>query len=442
MPLLQITDAEKLEAYASVSDELRYLFEEHEVPKNVVEVLGHLHVRKLNVFARLEPDETGLRRFLLEDVGLDGAGRNRALIATLIGCWEAAREKAKKVTEHAAAAQLEGRPKELLRSAHIDLRKSLEAVIDRVPDAEYPSYQYLNLRFDQMEEGEFRAEQLDEIVSFEAELKFGGDDFTMDFTKAGGMKLRRQRLKGTTPGDGDTEALRTKYRLMTHHWLVVRLRHPNHRALHDLTDRCWDSHVKCLLGEEVLGLTCQDDAGAVIGRLSWRAFLRFEWESRHWMMNEVNMGRLTLSAAIKQVRNDQLLRTKYVITPLATSGAAAARSRPSSSNEPAYNYAPEPKRRKKGDNKGKPKGGGRTNPAKEGGKGPKNPKAWKMNIVKRWECGMKFATAVCYNFNKQGCTTSGCKYTHACAYCGATEHGVETCAAFNKLYNSTQGGKK
>ncbi len=162
------------------------------MPKNIIEILGHLHVRKVNVFARLEPDEEGLRRYFKEDVGLDGAGRNRALTAILIGAWEAARDKLKKISEHTATAQAEGRPKELIRSAQLDLRKSLEAFVGKLADTDHPSYQYLNMRFEQMEDGEFRAEAMEDIVSYEAELRHGGDDFEMDFIRAGGVKLRRQ----------------------------------------------------------------------------------------------------------------------------------------------------------------------------------------------------------------------------------------------------------
>ncbi len=237
MPLLAISDAEKLAGHAAVSEDLKFLFDEHGVPKDVVEIGGHLHVRKINVFARLEADEAGLRRYLQEEVGLDGTGRNRAITAMIVSCWEAARDKLKKVSEHAAAAQVDGRPKELLRAVQLDLRKTLVELVGAVSDSDYPSYQYLNHRFEQLEEGELRAETLDEVVSYEAELKFGNDDFNIDFTCAGGMKLRRQRVRGTMPADGDTEALRAKYRLMTNHWLVVRLRHPAHRALHDLQEK-------------------------------------------------------------------------------------------------------------------------------------------------------------------------------------------------------------
>ncbi len=41
-------------------------------------------------------------------------------------------------------------------------------------------------------------------------------------------------MKGEVPAEGDTEAIRHKYRLIANHWLVVRMRHPSHRAFHDL----------------------------------------------------------------------------------------------------------------------------------------------------------------------------------------------------------------
>ncbi len=433
--MLELSDLERAEAYSSVADDLKFVFDEHDVPKQLVEIFGHLHVRKLNVFARLEADEDGMRRFLREDVGLDGGGRNRALTAIVIGCWEAAREKAKKLTEHAATAQAEGRPKELPRSAQLDLRHSLEKLLGKQSDANYPSYQYLKMRLEQLGEGELWAGSPDDVVSYETELRSGGDDFSLDFSKTGGMKLKRQRLKSEMLGEGDTEAVRHKFRIMTNHWMILRLRHPSHKALHDLQDDCWSRHVEFLLGDEILNLVSRDDTGKIIGRLSWRAFLKFEWEARHWICAEVNGGRHSVATAIKAVQNDQLLRTKFVITPLATSGAAAvSRSRPMSSWEAPLSQ-PVPKRRKKGGSKGKDKG---DNGNKGKGKGAaNNNKQWKVNLVVKWDCGVKPTTPVCFHFNKNGCDRGAqCKWSHMCAYCGATDHGTETCAAFDKFFKA------
>ncbi len=77
------------------------------------------------------------------------------------------------VPEHAAEAKLEGRPRELLKTAQLDLRKSLTSVVGRVRDDDYPSYQCIDLRLEQLEEGELRAERLDEVTSYQLELRSG-----------------------------------------------------------------------------------------------------------------------------------------------------------------------------------------------------------------------------------------------------------------------------
>ncbi len=283
-----------------------------------------------------------------------------------------------------------------------------------------------------------RAETLQEVVSYEAELKHGSDDFNIDFTRSGGMKLKRQRVRGSLPAENDTEALRAKYRLMKNHWLVVRLRHPSHRALYELNDKIFADHVDYLLSEDVLRLTAKDDVGNVIGKITWRAFLHYEWETRHWICGEVNLGRHTLATAFTAVRNEQLLRAKFLITPLAISGAAASRSRPASSWETpggtSQGGGPEPKRPRVRvtPNKVRAKGDGKAK-----GKGKQKAEGWNMNYLRRWDLGMKFTTPVCYLFNKGGCTNTGCKWTHACAHCGDTNHGVENCPGFNKFMKAS-----
>ncbi len=53
-----------------------------------------------------------MRRYLKEDVGLDGTDRNDAPTASMIGGWEAARDRLRKLSKHSASARAEGRPKE------------------------------------------------------------------------------------------------------------------------------------------------------------------------------------------------------------------------------------------------------------------------------------------------------------------------------------------
>ncbi len=72
--------------------------------------------------------------------------------------------------------------------------------------------------------------------------------------------------------------------------------------MHNLSDKSWTEHVEYLLGEEVLKLTAKDDMGNVIGKLSWRAFLQFEWEALHRILSEANHGRHTVATAIRAVR--------------------------------------------------------------------------------------------------------------------------------------------
>ncbi len=97
----------------------------------------------------------------------------------------------------------------------------------------------------------------------------------------------------------------------------------------------------------------------------------------------------------------------------------------------------DPKRRKKGGGKGK--ASTETQPSK--GKPKGKPDSWMMNVIRKWKMEKHFATPVCSRFNKAGCDAAECKYTHACGYCGATDHGAEQCAAFMKFFRAS-GGKK
>ncbi len=142
---------------------------------------------------------------------------------------------------------MEGRPRELLKTAQLDLRKSLTSVVGRVRDDDCPIYQYINWRLEPLEECELWAERLDGVTSYRIELRSGYEVFTRDFTRTGGRKLKRQRLRGTMSEPGDTEAVRVKYRPMANHRSVTRPLHPGHKALRDQPDSTWTKHIAQLL---------------------------------------------------------------------------------------------------------------------------------------------------------------------------------------------------
>ncbi len=429
MPMMELNDEQKAAGYNSVQSDLRYLLEEREVPRAVIEIMGHVHVRRLNVFAHIESTEDALRTWIKDDLGIEPRGLGKATTAMIIDSWVAARGMAQHVTTREAEAKLDGRPKELLKSTHLDLRKALTSAIGRVKDQHYPSYTYLNWRFEQVEEGEWRAEKLEDVTSYEREQREGQPDFTMDWSKSGGLQMKRSKLKGTMPAEGDTEELRTRYRIMANHWAIVRMRHPGLVALEGLLPETWTEHLDYLLSEDVRGITARNSQGHVIASLSWHAFLHYEYEMRIWAMAEVNAGRFTIAAALEAARADSLLRTKHVITPLSLANVEASAS---SGGEGR-------KRTRKGDHKGKQYEQEEARAPKKGkgsGKGKKGAEAGtddNWNLLRKWKLLHQSEKKYCWGFNRAGCKTANCSFTHECGYCGSTEHGVSSCTAFAKF---------
>ena len=434
MPLVQLTIEQKEQALAVMSPGLKFLLEEKNVSEDIIAVIGHQEITQLNIFARIEATELGFRDWTKTDLQIEPTGKGRVQTATLVDAWETARERIKKEAEYDAVARVEGAPREIIKSGHLLLRRSYESVHGETQDAHYPGYRYIESRLDQLEAGELRAEALDEVTSFELELN-ECDDVKLDFTSAGGLRLKRSKQKGCLPNN--TERLRGIYKTMAIHWAVIRLRHPNKTQLSGLNRDVWLDHLEYLLGENILGLKSEDENGNVAAEVSWPCFLRYEHEIRKQAIKWVNNGTCTLVEGLRRARTDAELRMKFLITPLSVnvhrSGASGKRHR----SVTPIRGAESDKQLKagKGGKKDRDHKGGKSGKGDKG-KGRKGEQAtqWKFNIAKaRGTAKLRTdgpnSVEVCFLYNKGGCKRKACTFAHACANC-LGKHSIENCPNF------------
>ena len=257
----------------------------------------------------------GFRDWARIDMQIEPTGKGRVQTATLVDAWETARERIKKEAEYDAVARVEGAPREIIKSGHLLLRRSYESAHGETQDAHYPGYRYIEMRLDQLEAGELRAEALDEVTTFELELN-ECDDVKLDFTNAGDMRLKRSRQKGSLPSS--TEKLRNIYQTIAIHWAVIRLRHPNKAQLAGLHRDAWLDHLEYFLGEG--------------SRSVLAVFLTIEHEIRKQAIKWVNNGTCALVEGLRRARTDAELRMKFLITPLSVNvhGSSAVAKRPRS----------------------------------------------------------------------------------------------------------------
>ncbi len=442
MPLEVLSEEIQTAAIAGMKSDLLYLFEERGIDNNVAAHIGRAGIRTVPIFSKIESKEEDFRDWL-EEVGIKKSEGGRALQAMLVDAWDAARTRVADENEASAKARTEGKPKEMLKGAQLDLRRTYQKIAGELPDNKYPSYTYVNSRLSEIEEGELEAETLDCVTSYELEKGRGVPDFSMEWTRSGQARLKQERLKGSLPAN--TEELRATITLMRHHWGIVRMRHGSKPYLQGLDAEVWVNYIDFLLGEEAYRYSVKDDMGNTVASLSWHALLRYEQEMRNWAIRQVNLGNLTLAQALKQAQTDNELKTKYVVAALALSHLpASAHKRPYIPSDQnlfdnqgsTYDEPRADKKAKKGKGKKSNNGaaGGKAagSSGSKGGKGDSSAALSRFNIAKKHKQvkQLEDGKSICWNYNRpSGCSNGSCSFVHVCFHCGGA-HTLDQCRKF------------
>ena len=169
----------------------------------------------------------------------------------------------------------------------------------------------------ELEDNELCAEPLDAVTNRRYEIQQGSDDYTIQWSKRGEAMMKRSTFRGILPKS--TEEYRAIYTIMGHHWGLVRLKHSNRPYLQGLDTAFWSQHVEHMLGEEVRGLSVRNSSGAIAASTSWHTFIVYDQELRNRAFKLVNENGRTIREAMIEARNDNELRTKFLVTPLALS---------------------------------------------------------------------------------------------------------------------------
>ncbi len=441
MPVTIETEECKMH-YEKMSPKLTHLLERRNIPLEVIGAIGRDDVTTIGIFARTgRGNEDRFVEWLERDIGVketDAGGRS--LQARLLDAWDAAKTQKAEVDQAEAKARAVGMTPELLHADQIELRKSYQSVVGVLEDENYPSYSYINMRLEELEEGELASDTLDMVTSRALEKRNGNKDYAMEWTKTGEAIMKKHKLRGALPTT--SEEYRSLYQLRRHQWGVVRIRHGQKAYLANINADFWFDHVEFMLGEKVRGLVARSPTGEVGASISWAAFLAFDQAVMDHAFKAVNMKGTPLAEAITTARTDNELRTQHLVTQLAIS---TTRSTPAP--QPAQRAERDPQRGgwKAGAEKGG--GGGKSGGKTKGKRGAaagkpqakvkgKGKGSTKLNLARRNNLVKVGQEGACFAYNKpEGCPRGeACEYKHVCVYCEGP-HSVETCHAFARWLN-------
>jgi len=447
MPLHEY-DAATMAAHLSrLEPELSYLLDELEIPEEVQANLSAREIKKIGVFAKVEPTEELFREWLKADLGLNPATSvgERVTVAKMAEAWEASRQRATTSRKLEAEARVSGQTREMLKGVHLALRRACARTHGTVEDRRCPGRAYLENRLEQLDDGELEAEPLSKVTTVAIEQE------TVSSSVSSGVDVRRDGLlhvvkgKRTAPLPSGPEQYRAVMKVMALHWEMVHLKGAGRAILKDYTVQVFDRHVDYILGDEC-HLIGEANPTMCCGP-TWDLLMKYEFEVRKRAIRTVNEGGATLAEAMVAARTSIEHRTSYFITPLAMPHSRIAL--PPASSEPRGNKRPAEEAFGPSDRgaapppssgKGGPKGGKNANKAKtkQSNRDTTIDQLKKLSaraayrVIRsdpdRFKAQFKGADGVprCHNFQMGACTASGCKYTHICLRCGGA-HSIVRC---------------
>jgi len=436
---------------SQLDPDLAYLFDELQISEQVQANISEREIRKIGVFAKVEPSEDAFREWLKVDLGLDPQHSvgDRVLVAKLAEAWEAARQRATTTRKLDAEARVTGHAREMLKGTHLALRRACARAHGVVEDRRCPGRAYLESRLEQLDDGELEAEPLSKVttVALEQESVSTQTGAGVDVRKDGVLHVVKG--KRTAPLPQGPEQFRAVMRVMALHWEMVHLKGAGRSVLKDYSTAVFEKHVEYILGDECLLIAEANPTMSCTP--SWDLLMKYELEIRKLAIRKVNEGGATLAEGLALARSSVEHRTSYFITPLAMPGSRASVARPPSFAAQEFRGSKRSAEEALGHQDGG--GGSSGGPASSGGgkakgKGKDKDKkakvtgtrdelkklsprsAYKMIRNAPGRYGVKFrgsdGVPRCHNFQAGPCQVAGCKFAHVCIKCGGA-HGATRC---------------
>ena len=421
------------DSLARISADLRFIWSERDVSDAQQQILSAAGFTSVGIWQAAADDRASLRLILKAMLGDPAEGgiandekiRRTVTIARLVESWETAKtrvEEAAKLSAEQAAARL---PRTIARSTMIQLRQRFERDYGRVLDRSFPCQALVERRFEEVEEGEVRADALTDVASVEEAAK--DDVMGAQLDKDGTFKLRRTTSKVPLPVT--TEQLRNRVKMLGVTFQLAALRHNTRLWLRDVTPEVWLSHLEYVLGEDVAQF--EQLVLDVKVKPPWNVVLTYEYQIRKEACRLVLFDGATLGMAMKTARESTSVKEKYFSTPTNCAAAVAIAQGDAGRKRPWEGAQGD------GSRKGDPGGkggkaaakGGQSSWKGKGSKGPgRDPPPPPAGGQPRGHQRTPDGRSICYRFQRGKCSAGKkCNYAHVCQFCLSENHSGNSC---------------
>ena len=408
MPRTVLTEDDGNKALDAAGADIKYLFSRHEVSVDSQKLFFHHGVTTLEKLSNFAKDRDDLTTVLKEHWELDAerALDERAQVAAISCAFSNAKTRSQRAVEVDAEYDSLQWSRPVVAGEWAAMRSALEKRYGHLEDKVYPAKEYVEKKLAEIEGGEYRAEELTEVVSKE---EIEPDCVVPIWDSKGRLAMRRGSTKVQEPANA--EELRRRLSVLKNAMVMISLKHSNRHELQGTWEETIEQYKDYLLGDYVYGLSAKDAEGQTFASPPWKLVIAYERAIRKQAVKIVNMEGKPYTVALKIAWKDATVKERNFTTPLAL---YAKRPLPPWREQPPDKWrAPE-----KGE-KGKEKGKGKK------GKGKGSP-----------HCATHTPEGdlICFRYNTPGetCKAAKCKYRHVCGICFSEKHPLFECNPKNR----------
>jgi hypothetical protein len=316
--------------------------------------------------------------------------------------------------------------KPMAMSEYTSMRVAWEKRYWEMDEELVPARSYLERKAEELEQGEYRAEQLTSVLTKDQEEP---DLMTPVWTASGQLQMRKGSSSIEEPKN--PEQLRKRLKVLSLGLMMLSLKHTNRQFLAPINPQLFEDFVSYLLSDNCYYLAGKSAEGYNVNGPSWQQLLIYEYQIRKRAWASVQNQGLDFPTALRTAWKDASVKERFLTTPIALANAGGSKRSydgEGSSNPRAGKLKPGAGRGAGGKGKaGKGKGGGK-------GKGVKSA-AERLGCAARTPDGQ----AICYGYNDVHvrCREKGCRFMHVCGSCFG-KHPIYACKPGSRA--ETQGG--
>ena len=406
MPRAAITDDEGNKALEAAGTDIKYLLSRHEVSIENQKLFYHHGVTSLEKLSNFAKDRDDLVAVLKDHWESDASRtlEDRVQVAAITCAFINAKTRSQRAAEVDAEYDTLQWSRPVVAGEWAAMRSALEKRYGYLDDKIYPSKEFVEKKLAEVEGGEYRAEELTEVVSKE---EIEPDSVVPIWDSKGRLATRRGSTK--VPEPANAEELRRRLTIWKNAMVMISLKHSNRHELQGAWEDTVDQYKDYLLGDYVYGLSAKDAEGQTFAAPPWKLIIAYERAIRKQAVRITNTEGKPLTVALKLAWKDATIKERNFTTPLALYAKRPTPPWREQSSAPSKWAATE--KGAKGKEKGKAKKGK--------GKGG-NP-----------HCATHTPEGemICFRYNTPGekCKVAKCKYKHVCGICYSSRHPMYEC---------------